>query len=48
MARLPRAFPAAPAPAGYFERLGEAMRVWTELCAGPDELPPGTETAQLA
>ncbi len=42
MREFPRAFPEAPSPAGYFERLSEAMLEWTELCAGADELPLGT------
>ena len=41
MRELPRAFPEAPSPSGYFERLSEAMLEWTELCSGSDEMPAG-------
>jgi reversibly glycosylated polypeptide/UDP-arabinopyranose mutase len=40
MRELPHAYPEAPDAGDYFERLGDAMQAWTELCEGPDELPP--------
>jgi hypothetical protein len=50
MQELPRAFPEAPSPDGYFQRLGAAMLAWTELCAeagAADALPPGAEVQRL-
>lgn len=43
MRELPRAYPEAPDAADYFDRLGDAMQAWTEVCDGPDELPPHAE-----
>src|SRR6185503_3549736 len=44
MRELPRAFPEAPSVPGYFDRLGDAMLEWTELCSSAetaDDLPAG-------